>query len=253
MPSLRSLDLFTGIGGIALGFDRAGIAPAAFCEIDPNCRAVLNTHWPDVSIHHDVRTLPVSDYHGVDVVTGGFPCQDVSSSGHKRGINAKRSGLWWEMLRIARELQPPYIFVENVRGLMSSTKPWFGAFLQSLAEIGYDAEWACIPAAYAGAVHHRDRVYVVAYPARRQRRQEVRQLIFQGEFAISSRLERPPGVDRVVSARSRFLSPGSHRLPDRHDGISEAVVRVTQLGNAVVPQIAQAIGEAIVRHARRSA
>ena len=246
MHRLRSLDLFSGIGGFALGFERAGLETAAFCEIDPKCRAVLAAHWPDVPRYEDVRTLPLDELGAIDVVCGGFPCQDLSHAGHMKGLDAEKSGLWWEMLRIAGELRPQYLVVENVVNLMSSRKPWFGTFLRSLAEIGFDAEWSCIPAAYAGASHIRDRVFVVAYPYSRGRSHSV---FVQPSFSISECVERPPDGALARALDCRLLAPREFEADNRFDGLSAAVDGVAQLGNSVMPQIVQAIGEAIVRDA----
>lgn len=249
MPNLRSLDLFSGIGGITLGFERAGIKTVAFCEIDEGCIRVLNKHWPSVPIFGDIRSLHASDVpEDIDIITGGFPCQDLSSAGRGRGLNAARSGLWWEMLRIVGEVRPRYVVVENVRNLLSSGKSWFGAFLRSLAEVGYDAEWSCIPAAYAGACHIRDRVFVVAYPSENGSKSYP---LLQSEYRFSNSLERPTNYDRVIATARRPFAPRSLEIYDRNDGLSAALDGIGQLGNAVVPQIAQAIGEAIVRDAAR--
>lgn len=175
MQKLRVLDLFAGAGGFTIAGEMAGgFETVAFCEIDPYCRKILNHHWPGVPIYEDVTELRGSDIGAVDVITGGFPCQDLSSAGRGAGIGkGTRSGLFREMLRIAYEVrsisgQLPYIVFENVPRLLSGPTEapgeWFGEFLWALAEVGYDAEWFCISAASIGAPHTRERVCVVAYP-----------------------------------------------------------------------------------------
>lgn len=161
---LNVLDLFSGIGGFALGFERAGLRTVAFCEIEPYCRAVLARHWPRVPCYHDVRKLTASrlvrdGIERVDVVAGGFPCQDVSVAGEGAGLAGEDSGLWFEQRRIVSEVRPRFVVVENVAALLSRG---LGTILGDLASLGYAAEWHCIPAASVGAPHRRDRVFVIA-------------------------------------------------------------------------------------------
>jgi DNA (cytosine-5)-methyltransferase 1 len=171
---LKVLDLFSGIVGFSLGLERTGgFQTVAFCEIEPYCRRVLAKHWPDVRQYEDVRELTAerlaADGIAVDVITGGFPCQDISTAGKRAGMDeGTRSGLWSEIVRLARDLRPRFIIVENVSNLLSgpSERPggWFGRVLGDLAEIRFDAEWHCIPASAVGAPHIRDRVWIIAYP-----------------------------------------------------------------------------------------
>jgi DNA (cytosine-5)-methyltransferase 1 len=155
-PTVGSL--FTGIGGLDLGFEWAGFDVMWQCESDPYCRRVLAHHWPDVICYDDVATMP-NDVRPVDVVTGGFPCQPVSLAGLRRGANDDR-WLWPEMARIVRLLRPRIVVVENVPGIFVRG---LGDVLGQLAACGYDTEWDCIPAASVGAPHLRYRVFVVAY------------------------------------------------------------------------------------------
>jgi DNA (cytosine-5)-methyltransferase 1 len=168
--SMKVLDLFAGIGGFSLGLERAGFESVAFCEIEPYCQKVLASHWPEVPIYDDVRQLTADrlflDGIRPDVITGGFPCQDISNAGQQAGIDGERSGLWSEVARLIDELQPRYAIMENVTALISGDSGrWLGRVLGDLAEIGYDAEWHCIPASAIGANHHRDRVWIMAYPS----------------------------------------------------------------------------------------
>jgi DNA (cytosine-5)-methyltransferase 1 len=159
---MRVLDLFSGIGGFSLGLERAGMTTAAFCEIDPKARLVLQKHWPDVPIFEDVTTLTAADMKGkIDVICGGFPCQDISLAGKGAGLAGDRSGLWFQFHRIIEEIRPPWVIIENVSALRSRG---LDVILGGLAALGYDAEWHCIPASAVGAPHRRDRVWVVAYP-----------------------------------------------------------------------------------------
>jgi len=164
---MRVLDLFSGIGGFSLGLERTGgFSTLAFCEKDPYCQRVLAKHWPGVPIHDDITELDGRQFRGaVDVVCGGFPCQDLSLAGAQAGIDGSRSGLWAELARIIGEVRPRYAIVENVPALLSGDRGrWFGRVLGDLAALGFDAEWHCIPASALGAPHRRDRVWVIAYP-----------------------------------------------------------------------------------------
>lgn len=161
---LRVLDLFSGIGGFSLGLEAAGMETVAFCEISPKCRHLLAHHWPEVPAYDDICTLTAdrlaADGIGVDVVCGGFPCQDLSYAGKGAGLAGERSGLWREYARLIRELRPAVVVVENVAALLSRG---LGDVLGDLAEIGYDAEWDCIRASDVGAPHLRNRLWIVAY------------------------------------------------------------------------------------------
>jgi DNA (cytosine-5)-methyltransferase 1 len=242
MEKLRTLDLFAGIGGFSLGLERTGgFTTVAFCEIEKFPQQVLRKHWPEVPIYDDVRTLTAerlaADGIAVDVITGGFPCQDLSACGSGAGLAGERSGLWFEYARLIRELRPRYVIVENSPNLLD----WLGPVLGALAEVGLDAEWECIPAGAIGAPHFRDRLWIVAYaPCER--------LSGQGELITSLNQEAAPY--RQASELERAFRAGN--LPyvcGGHDGVSTYVdqVAVKSLGNAVVPQIVELIGRAILQ------
>jgi len=163
--------LFAGIGGFDLGFERAGMRVSWQVEQDPYCRAVLARHFPDAARFEDVREVGARNLCPVDLLCGGFPCQDLSPAGRGAGLDGARSGLWSEFARIVRELRPRYVVVENVPALLTGKgKRWergpIGRVLGDLAEARYDAEWACLSAGEFGAPHLRKRVWIVAYPAR---------------------------------------------------------------------------------------
>ena len=245
---MKVLDLFSGIGGFSLGLERAGMETVAFCEFDEHAQKVLRKHWPDVPIHSDVRTLNGYDFRGtVDVVCGGFPCQDLSTAGKQVGFGGERSSLYREMLRVIGECMPRYAIFENVTGLLTGDSGrWFGQFLYDLAQIGFDAEWHCVSASDIGAQHHRDRVWVIAYPCGSRSkvglaRQNVRQ---EGDTRISinlsneiRRARRKPGME------GWSIEPNVGRVAN---GVPNRAHRLKQLGNAVVPQIPEAIGRAIM-------
>ncbi len=162
---MRHLDLFSGIGGFALAAWWVGWETVGFCEIEPYCRQVLRKHWPDVPIYEDVKDVTAerlkSDGIECDILTGGFPCQDISYAGKGAGIDGKRSGLWSELARIIGEVRPRYAVLENVAALLNRG---LERVTGDLAEIGYDCEWHCIPASAVGAPHRRDRIWIIAYP-----------------------------------------------------------------------------------------
>ena len=163
---MKVLDLFAGIGGFSLGLERTGgFETVAFCEIEEYPQKVLKKNWPGVLIYPDVTKLTaeimVADGIRPDVITGGFPCQDISTAGTGAGIDGERSGLWSEIARLIGEVRPRYAIMENVSALLGRG---LDRVLGDLAEIGYDAEWHCITAASAGAPHRRDRIWIVAYP-----------------------------------------------------------------------------------------
>jgi DNA (cytosine-5)-methyltransferase 1 len=232
MTQLRVLDLFSGIGGFSLGLERAGMKTVAFCEIEEFPRRVLKKHWPEVPCYDDIRTLTAArlaaDGIGVDVICGGFPCVDISNAGQKAGISGERSGLWKEYARIIGELRPKYAIMENVAALLYRG---MGTVLGDLAEIGYDAEWHCIPASHVGAPHERDRTWIIAYPDSAQREGgRLSGRIYQ-EYADACR-------------RPRWKNKSSiHRVDD---GVANRSHRLKAIGNAVVPAIPELIGRAII-------
>jgi DNA (cytosine-5)-methyltransferase 1 len=162
---MNVLDLFSGIGGFSLGLERAGMRTVAFCEVDEHCQRVLARHWPNVPCYDDVRTLTAKrladDGIAIDVICGGFPCQDISVAGKGAGLSGERSGLWGEYARLIGELRPRFVIVENVAALRGRG---LAEVLGTLATLGFDAEWHCIPASAVGAPHQRDRIWIIAYP-----------------------------------------------------------------------------------------
>lgn len=280
MKPLTVGSLFSGIGGFDLGLERAGMAVRWQVEIDPWCRRVLANHWPDVPRHGDIRRVGAHNLESVDVLCGGFPCQDVSNAGLREGIDGKRSGLWTEYVRLIRELRPRFVAVENVSGLLVRGME---RVLGDLAACGYHAEWDSLPAAAFGAPHIRERVFIVAVSSdlsdalgdgvrvfgereREQRRQSRPPLTpNDGEVgpladAPGERVEGngPPRL-QVPQIQARPELPrrdgsgarGNHwktepRICRVVNGVPEWVDRIKGLGNAVVPQIAEWLGERIV-------
>ena len=241
---LKHLDLFSGIGGFALAARNVGWETVGFCEIDPYCQQVLSKHWPDVPIYEDVRDVTAerlrADGIDAEIITGGFPCQDISHAGKQAGIKGNRSGLWSELIRIVGEFQPKRAVFENVTALLSGDNGgWFQQVLWDISQIGYDAEWHCIPASWVGARQLRDRVFIVANPKRdsiQGRRQAIAEAWIKKSRAQQlAGLVQPCAWPTVSESRNRGAG----------DGIPNRIHRNKALGNAIVPQVAQVIFEAI--------
>jgi DNA (cytosine-5)-methyltransferase 1 len=285
--------LFAGIGGFDLGFERAGFKTVWQVEIDEYCRKVLARHFPDAERYEDIREccgrrcyaggerafeglMPPScdkrhHIERVDVICGGFPCQDISNAGLRAGIDGERSGLWREMHRIVSELRPRYVVVENVAALLGRG---MGRVLGDLSEIGYDAEWQVISAADVGAPHLRERIWIVAHDTKlgcgqgrpwgsdssgegqseqplqvadtvrggcTWARGSVREDEQCGATEVSHAANHPEnsyGVRRSDTAGQWRIEPNVGRVAH---GVPARVDRLRALGNAVVPQIPELI------------
>lgn len=225
--------LFAGIGGFDLGFERAGFKTSWQVEIDPYCQRVLAKNFPEAKRYGDITCCGFENLALVDVVTGGFPCQDVSHAGRRVGIDGARSSLWREMRRIVRELQPKFTVVENTSGLLDRGME---RVLGEMAEDGLDAEWTVLSACSFGAPHPRQRVFIVAYP-KGQRPGQLRGI----ECPEESTAYRDLHWQESESAVCRVA-----------DGVSNRLDRLTALGNSVVPQIPEMIAHRI-KHALAAA
>lgn len=233
--------LFAGIGGFDLGFERAGMTCKWQVEINEFCRKVLAKHWPDVRRHDDVRTFPPTEpaEWRVDVICGGFPCQDISSSGHKVGIGGERSGLWGEYARVIRLVRPRFVVVENVADILHRG---LGDVLGDLAGMGFDAEWRLFPAAAFGVAQRRPRVFIVADAHRWGRGGSQERHVFDADAQRGAYLDGLGVAERaaaVCAARVRRVGRGVPRGVDR--------LRVAGCGNAVVPQVAEWIGRRLMK------
>ena len=252
MDKLKVLDLFSGIGSFSYGLEKTGLyETVAFCEWDKKCQAVLNKHWPSVPKFSDIANLVYledgilhDDLDGltvftkVDVITGGFPCQDISLAGKGAGLEGERSGYWRHYKRLIKDIQPKGVIIENVSALRNRG---LDQVLQDLHEVGYDAEWHCIPASHLGATHQRDRIWIIAYSRsfrgegfksleclgstrqRREGRKEDLQFIYSNPFGRSNSIPQPllRGVDVRLAGR---------------------VDRLKQVGNSVYWPIVQGLG-----------
>ncbi len=237
-PTLGSL--FAGIGGIDLGFDRAGFKTAWQVEINPYCRKVLARHFPEAERFEDVRTVGKHNLKPVDVIAGGFPCQDVSNAGKREGIEGERSGLWKEYFRIIRELRPRFVLVENVAALLGRG---IDVVCGDLASIGFDAEWEVLGADAIGASQHRERLWLLAYPNNSG---------FQGPIWAGKphtpRQEWTATHCEPLRSDCGLWPPGPRSIgdiPRMADGPTDRMDRLKGLGNAVVPQIPELIARRI--------
>ena len=165
--TLKVLDLFSGIGGFSYAAERlvGGFETTQFVEIDTYCQRVLHKNFPNVPIHHDITEFNATEGQ-FDVITAGFPCQDLSVAGKQSGIGkGTRSGLFFEVLRLARQIQPKFILFENVRNLLSHKEgETYQQILQEIAKAGFDAEWSIVSAKDVGACHKRERIWIITYP-----------------------------------------------------------------------------------------
>jgi DNA (cytosine-5)-methyltransferase 1 len=283
---LKVGSLFSGIGGFDLGLERAGMSTSWFVENNAYCQAVLRKNWPNVPIYDDIRDVDVCQLSPIDVLCGGFPCQDLSVAGTGAGLTGARSGLWSEFVRIIGGLRPRYVIVENVSVLRSRG---LGRILGEMAALGYDAEWDCIPASAVGAPHRRDRVWIVAYPggvdggsgwtrgsAASGARESVTEWSLQmadsdefGRLGRSGEQRSQWGSESTDS--SQRIAPDSNSQPTLRtakpwgecgywsvepdvgrvaDGVPARVDRLRALGNALIPQIAEHLGSRILEYER---
>lgn len=246
-PTLRVLDLFSGIGGFALAFEAAGFQTVAFSEIEPYPCKILAQHWPNVPNLGDVRTIDGDKFRGtIDVICGGFPCQDISTAGKGAGIHGARSGLWFEMLRIIRGARPAFCLLENVPALRSRGAD---VVLGGLEEAGYACRAFVVGAGNAGAPHQRARAWLVAYAYSRG---------FEGETIPAGRGAEGQGTPvpdwmgqgmEPNSASEQMGVSGQPRKEADHwavepalgrvvHGLPDRAHRIKALGNSIVPAVA---------------
>lgn len=227
--------LFSGIGGLDLGLERAGMRVIWQSEIDSYACRVLNKHWPDVPNIGDITQVDWSQVVRPDVICGGYPCQPFSTAGKRQGENDERH-LWPYVREAISHLRPRYAILENVRGHLS-----LGGLtvIGELAAIGYDTEWRIVSAASVGAPHRRDRIFIVAYPngGRQQECQPESEQATRACFGSTGNGRQPDDWWKVEPAVGRVA-----------DGVPCRVDRLKGLGNAVVPQVAEVIGRLVVAH-----
>lgn len=265
---MRVGSLFAGIGGFDLGLERAGFEIAWQVEIDPYCQRVLAKHWPHVRRYGDITTVDWAAVERVDLLCGGFPCQDISLAGKGAGLTGSRSGLWSEYVKAIETLKPRWVLIENVAALRARG---LDQVLGALAALGYDAEWHCIPASAVGAPHRRDRVWIIAYAqsnGAQGRILQQRGTVAREDGEVQSMADalgestegRHNGVERRERSEGETYlhgRPGSGVtdggwIPEPDvgrvaHGVPSRVDRLRGLGNAIVPQIAEWLGRQIMR------
>ena len=229
--------LFSGIGGLDLGLERAGMTVIWQSEIDPFCTRILAKHWPTVTNLGDITRIDWRQVEPVDLICGGYPCQPFSYAGNRKG-EADERHLWPHMLDAISILRPQYALLENVAGHLTLG---FDRVLADLAGIGFDAEWSTVSACAMGAPHSRSRVFCLAYP---------QDAYGENEMHVTTRgsAQRPqPGGSSSRSRRSDWWirEPPLDRMAD---GVPARMVRAPlhALGNAVVPQVAEYVGRNIL-------
>lgn len=218
--------LFSGIGGIDLGLERAGMTISWNSEIDPFCCRVLGKHWPGVPNIGDVTAVDWGVFPRVDVVSGGYPCPAFSQAARGRNV---APDLWPFMRDAIQALRPRWVVIENVAAHLG--RGWF-AVLADLDALGFDAEWTTLTACAFGATHMRRRLLAVAYP------HGDRQPVLP-EYAEVAGMSSFPGGHR------RWGHPSAHDV-GADDGVPHRMDRLRALGNAVVPQVAEFVGRQIV-------
>lgn len=238
---IRLGSLFAGIGGFDLGarwaFEKAGISHRVTFQVEQNkyCQSILKKHWPDAQIFDDVCAVGRHNLPDIDILMGGFPCQDISVAGHQKGIiHGKKSSLWFEMLRIISELRPNIVVLENVPAI---ARVGGSVVVGGLASIGYDCEWQIISAAQLGAPHLRRRWFCVATNTDRDR---------QPIGAIDAKKCELPNASGYEWRDWRGF-PTQSPICSRDDGISDRLARLRALGNAIVPQCAEYIFDHVIR------
>lgn len=250
--------LFAGIGGMDLGLERAGMKCKWQVEIDPFCQKVLAKHWSEVKRYGDIKEVG-QELEFVDLICGGFPCQDLSFAGYMRGIDGARSGLWAHFARLIGVLRPRFVLIENVPGILANES--MRRVLWDLSSFGFDVEWESLPAAAFGAPHIRDRVWIFAYSRQEFGTNEgrvngvrKRDYLFQEN---GNRNEAKRGKDWELVA----LAPGicerssadwwihQSSLARSVNGIPRGLVDAANgaFGNSVVPQVAEWIGTRIMK------
>lgn len=237
------LDLFAGIGGFSLAAEWCGWTTAAFVEKDVFCQKVLRKNFGDhIEIYDDIQTFSGKPFRGrVDIVTGGFPCQDISIAGKHAGITGERSALWSELYRIICEVRPRYVVVENVNELL---RRGMDRVLADLSTARYDAEWGTFCGYHVGLPQEGKRIFIIATPQDERREHAVdapRQSVARWRF-----LEKISASGNVAEFKERFVGEvRSAEFVRTANGLPDRMDRIKALGNSIVPQIAFGIFKAI--------
>lgn len=232
---LRTIELFAGGGGGVLGSLMLGHMPVCYVEWDPYAQRILRQRIedgliPDAPIWDDVQTFNGNPWRGfVDVITGGFPCQDISVAGKGEGISGARSGLWGEMARIVCEVRPRFVFVENSPALVGRG---LGTVLGDLAALGYDAQWGVLGADAVGAHHRRDRIWILAYTSC----ERLEKLEFSAKCdQVGFNTRRNDAA--LWWERDPADGPPESRVGRVANGVANRVDRLKAIGNGQVPAV----------------
>lgn len=237
--------LFSGIGGFDRGAQLLGIETLWNCEVEPYNRLVLKKHFPKSIQYEDIRCL--NKPQSVAIISGGFPCQDLSTAGKGRGITGEHSGLWFEMFRIVDEVRPQYVVIENSPVLL---RKGFERVLHPLSEIGYDAEWQCLSARTFGDYDPRERLYVIAYATSKGR-----QIFLRSQLGVHAQKNIKRTANTLDSPSHPFLrfeeshgEPPVFRVGDGLRKRLDILPRLAATGNAVKPHIAHYLFDCIQQH-----
>ncbi len=232
--------LFSGAGIGDYGLSLAGLSHAWFCETDEYSRRVLELRFPGKTIYGDIRGVYGKYIEKVDIISGGFPCQDISTAGKGAGIReGNRSGLWYEYARIIDEIRPKWVVIENVAAIRNKNGG-LGIVLQDLAEIGYDAEWQVLRAFDFGLPHRRERLFVIAYP-----NSERLEKFWEGASWDKISEQQTSVQDNFDSTVRRFWETAA-RTYRGTNGTPHRVDRLRCIGNGIVPFCTEFIGRRII-------
>lgn len=211
---LKLLDLFSGIGGFSYAAEKivGGYKTTQFVEIDSYCQSVLRKNFPNIPIHDDIKTFTAKRGE-FDIITAGFPCQDLSAAGRQKGIGeGTRSGLFYEIIRLLGEIQPKFVLFENVRNLLSHEKgTTFQEVLFQIAKAGYDAEWSVISAKDLGGCHKRERIWIIAYPFSNGVQSRLQRSILRERKFFSDQLEGSEMGSEIGRCSKNFTNSNSIR------------------------------------------
>tara|TARA_R100001440_G_scaffold32428_1_gene51074 strand:+ start:6401 stop:7255 length:855 start_codon:yes stop_codon:yes gene_type:complete len=273
MEPIRLGSAFSGIGGFELGLHWSipNLETVWQVEKNPFCRRVLAKHWPNAQRFDDIKTISSPDLETIDILAAGFPCQNLSIAGKREGIHAEKSGLFWELWRLLREFRDdgravPIVLLENVSAITFSG---IGHVLGALSKIGYNVEWFDLRASDFGAPHRRERIFFVCYRADHNRQsnpdraKHAETLERATTYSFGTYSKKHPVDDLSMEPTKRFKCRGSKnkrvyerynwkRFPiesplcSRNDGISDRLARLTVLGNAIVPQCSEWIGQRLI-------
>jgi len=236
--------LFSGIDGFACGFEEAGFKILWQVEIDEWCRKQLTRLFPNTDKYGDIREVKSIWLQPVDVICGGFPCQDISAAkADAKGLAGTRSGLWWEMHRIIRDLQPRWVVIENVAEI---TNRGLDTVLSALAKLGYDAQWQNIPCYAVGGPHRRERIWIVAYPNGLR----LEAPFFEKREFMEAYQNPWKGFNSLTNPRLDAYGYSWPNVPPGlllDDGLSYEMDWVKAFGNAVVPVIPELIARRILQ------